>query len=367
MRRIIKRVLALLAVAGGAVICFGSQGAQNANPLASWRPTQPTSGIRYVGSQTCTKCHSEQSATFFDTPMALAAEPVATAEVLVANPKLTFREGPFSYQIVRQGDRAVYTVTDGTTTISEPILHCFGKGVYGQTYLFRHDGAMYESRVSYFRGLRGLGVTILHPRAVPKSLAEAIGRRMTEDDTQGCFSCHTTAAVGTTQFQFDHTVAGIGCEACHGPGEKHLAAVAARNFKDLQILNPGKLDSLDLTQEFCGSCHMSFDKVMQMPGQAGINNIRFQPYRIFKSGAHFLDDSRIGCVACHDPHDKMQHTPAFYDSKCLACHVTKPGDAKTAERFASACPKSANQCATCHMPKVELPEMHAHFTDHWIR
>jgi formate-dependent nitrite reductase cytochrome c552 subunit len=28
---------------------------------------------------------------------------------------------------------------------------------------------------------------------------------------------------------------------------------------------------------------------------------------------------------------------------------------------------STNKCATCHMPKVELPGMHAEFTDHWIR
>jgi formate-dependent nitrite reductase cytochrome c552 subunit len=36
-------------------------------------------------------------------------------------------------------------------------------------------------------------------------------------------------------------------------------------------------------------------------------------------------------------------------------------------RTASACPVSTKKCVTCHMPKVELPGMHASFTDHWIR
>jgi hypothetical protein len=370
MRKPLKRAVTLLAAAICAATCFGrapSTTAQGGNALSSWRPTQTSTSIRYVGDSVCARCHTEETSTYRGTPMAHAAESPAECDILAANPRLAFREGPFSYQIVRQGDRSVYSVSDGTNTISATILYCFGKGVSGQTYLFRHDGALYESRVSYFRGLQGLGITILHPREVPKSLAEAVGRRMTEGDAQGCFACHSTPAAGEDRLRLDRLVPGVGCEACHGPGEKHVASMTAKNFKDPQILDPGKLDSIDQTQEFCGSCHMSFDKVMEMPDQAGINSIRFQPYRLFKSGPHLLDDARIGCVACHDPHDKTQHAPAFYDAKCLACHVTKPGDAKTAERFASGCPKSTNQCVTCHMPKVELPEMHAKFTDHWIR
>jgi hypothetical protein len=63
----------------------------------------------------------------------------------------------------------------------------------------------------------------------------------------------------------------------------------------------------------------------------------------------------------------MRHESAFYDAKCLACHVSSPAEAKTEARSASACPVAARDCVTCHMPKVELPEMHAQFTDHWIR
>jgi hypothetical protein len=63
----------------------------------------------------------------------------------------------------------------------------------------------------------------------------------------------------------------------------------------------------------------------------------------------------------------LERDAAFYDSKCLACHLTRSGDAKTPSRSAAACPVSKQQCAKCHMPKVELPEMHFKFTDHWIR
>jgi hypothetical protein len=363
----LKRILALFALASYAVVAYAGGMQKPSSPLSDWRPARDTAGVRYVGSAVCAQCHSEQSSTYAGTPMARAAELPAESEVLAGHPRLTFREGPYTYQIARQGNRTVYTVSDGAATISAPILVCFGKGVSGQTYIFTHEGSLYESRVSYFKRLGGLGITILHPREVPKSLAEAIGRRMNEEGARGCFSCHTTGAVDGARFEPDRLVAGIGCEACHGPGENHLAAVRAKNFKELQIFNPARLDSIDLTQDVCGSCHMSFDKVMMLPDQGGLNNIRFQPYRVFKSGAHFMEDARLSCVACHDPHDKTRHDAAYYDSRCLACHVSSPSSPKTPERSAAPCPTATTKCVTCHMPKVDLPEMHAEFTDHWIR
>jgi hypothetical protein len=298
--------------------------------------------------------------------MAQALALASDCQILKAQSRLTFRSGPYSYQIVRQANRSIYTVTDDTNTISEPILYCFGQGKVGQTYVFKHKGLFYESRVSYYQETQNLDFTTGHPRSVSTSLEDALGHQLSVAETQACFACHSSAAVPGSQLQLDHLVPGVTCEGCHGPGEKHLAAVKIRKFKELQIFNPSEMEADELSQEFCGSCHRSFDSVMVMPGQAGLSNIRFQPYRMFNSPGH-KRDIRISCVACHDPHDKLERAAAFYDSKCLACHLTRPGDARTARRSATACPVSRQQCVTCHMPKVELPEMHFKFTDHWIR
>ena len=366
--------LAALAAAVFAVLCTvgppltrGWVQGRAETPLSNWRPGRDPGGVGYVGSKTCAGCHTQEAATYAASPMANASAPAADCEILKSRTPLTFREGPYAYQITLREGRGVYVVSDGVGTISEPILYCFGQGVAGQTYIFRHGDSLYEGRVSFFQKLGGLGITILHPREVPASLADAIGRRMSPEGARGCFACHTTAAVGGSQLRLERLAAGVSCEACHGPGERHVAAVRAKNFKVLEIFNPGRLDALDLTQEFCGTCHVSFEEVLQMPEQGGAGNIRFQPYRLLKSRGHLMNDRRMSCVACHDPHGDLRREPDFYDAKCTACHLNGPREVRTQERAAAACPVATSRCATCHMPKVELPEMHFKFTDHWIR
>lgn len=367
----IERTLALItsvlcaAIFWSAPSLRGQDQMPESSALSKWRP-HGYSDISYVGSGACARCHTAESPTQAATPMAKALAPAADCQILSSYPRLTFRNGSYSYQIVRQANRSIYTVADGVNAISEPLLYCFGVGKVGQTYIFKHNGLFYETRVSYYQETQNLDFTTGHPRSAATSLEEALGRPLSVDEAQACFACHSTVAVTGSQLQLDHLIPGVSCEACHGPGEKHIAAAKAHKFKELQIFNPGKMDADELTQEFCGSCHRSFDQVMVMPGQAGPNNIRFQPYRMFNSRGH-KGDLRISCIACHDPHDKLERDAAFYDSKCLACHLTRSGDAKTPSRSAAACPVSKQQCAKCHMPKVELPEMHFKFTDHWIR
>ncbi|HAF24154.1 MAG TPA: hypothetical protein DCK93_14810 [Blastocatellia bacterium] len=365
----LKKNLVLAGLVIGALglwISPSPRGQNQSRAFSRWRPTHELAGVRYVGSSACAQCHSEVTAKRSANLMSKALEPTADCEVLKTHQPLNFRNGPYTYQIVREGNRSIYKITDGVNAISEPILFCFGQGKAGQTYVFRHNDVFYESRVSYYQETQSLDFTIVHPHSVPESLEDGLGRAMTVEAAQGCFACHSTASVSGNQLQLDHLIPGVTCEGCHGPGEKHIAAVKARNFKNLQIFNPANMDGDELTQEFCGACHVSFEKALLMPKQGGSNNLRYQPYRIFNSKGH-NGDLRISCIACHDPHDKLEQDAAFYDSKCLACHLTVRGQAKTTTRSAPACPVSKQQCVTCHMPKIALPGGHAKFSDHWIR
>ena len=143
-------------------------------------------------------------------------------------------------------------------------------------------------------------------------------------------------------------------------------------YKETYIFNPANLDSDELGQEFCGACHRSVDEVSHMPKLGGgINNVRFQPYRLFFSPGHNPTDPRLSCIACHDPHGNLSRDAAFYDAKCFACHQSgasnQSNTPKEAIRTAPSCPKSNKLCVSCHMPQVALPGSHFKFSDHRIR
>src|SRR5215475_542458 len=95
---------------------------------------------------------------------------IKESKILTEHQKLTFRNGPYSYEITRKGDHSFYAVTDCKETISLPILFAFGQGKAGQTYVLQVDGAYYESLVSFYDETKGLDFTIGQTRDIPASL-----------------------------------------------------------------------------------------------------------------------------------------------------------------------------------------------------
>lgn len=102
-------------------------------------------------------------------------------------------------------------------------------------------------------------------------------------------------------------------------------------------------------------------------GLKGVGNVRFQPYRLHLSKCYDPEDRRITCTSCHNPHQELATGVAAYDAKCLACHQTKAAANTAPQAKAVACKVGTEKCASCHMPKYELPGAHFKFTDHLIR
>ena len=80
-------------------------------------------------------------------------------------------------------------------TVTMPIRWAMGaSSAMGQTYILEKDGELYESRMSWFRELNGLGPTLGGGNSLPADLREAAGRLMSHDDKLRCFGCHATNA-----------------------------------------------------------------------------------------------------------------------------------------------------------------------------
>lgn len=335
-------------------------------------PTQiAASREGFVGAKSCASCHASIFATQQSTPMGATAAHVENSEILRSHPKLNFSFGGYRAEIKSDGERSAYTVTDGKETRTADLLWAFGTGRVGQSYLFKkQDENFYEARVTYFSSLHNLNFTPARALTTPKDIDEAMYRVVSPGEAGRCFACHTTASNIAGKFDEKNLITGVSCEACHGPGAEHAAAMTAAKLTEesgssTKIFNPRALHPAD-SVDFCGACHAtSWD--VKLSGNKGVSNARSQPYRLQKSKCWGAGDPRITCIGCHDPHKQLETEPGAYDGACLSCHVTTGSAKNVANHPGAACPVAQKNCVTCHMPKVQVPEMHYDFTDHNIR
>jgi hypothetical protein len=335
-----------------------------------WWPTKGSAAREeFVGSDACYDCHEIKSEAQQRTAMSQAASSAANSKLLRDHRDLEFQTGPYHYRIETRTGKSVMTVSKSTASLAVDLLWAFGSGHMGQTYIYQSEGKFYEAHLSFYVGPQVLDITPGQSHEIPASLEEAEGRPMPAAETRRCFGCHTTASTTSNQFAPNQSFPGVTCEACHGPGAKHVAAARAHTDKRGSglILNPAGFGRVDYV-DFCGACHRTWqDVVSGHLTSAGVFNVRFAPYRLENSRCWTEGDGRLTCVACHDPHEPLVHNPASYDATCLECHVATAAEKRTAYRSGAPCPVAAKNCVTCHMPKVEPPNLHSTFTDHWIR
>lgn len=332
------------------------------NPSA-WGQSKHSHTHPSDAAPTCDSCHRTQASTQPGTQMGRAMQVPGDNPDLTVNPRMTFRNGGYTYSVETRNGQSQYSVTDGTQTISLPIL--WAMGAQAQTWVIQRNGQMYESLVSYYPSMHGLDITVGDGALAPKTLEEAIGRPLSDEAARACFGCHATNAIVDHKLDLTSLKPGLTCEHCHTGAMAHLQNAI---HGDKNSLPPSLADlSTEAISNFCGGCHRSWELVVRA-GWRGTSNVRFQPYRLANSKCYNGVDPRISCIACHDPHQKVVRDAAYYDSKCLACHSTSlQANSIPAETHYKPCPVAKANCTSCHMPKVPFPGGHFVFTDHQIR
>lgn len=345
------------------------------------KPAVPRS--EYVGSQACGPCHSAVYTTQTKTSMALTASRAAFSKVLLSHSTLEFSTGPYRYSIHMDGSVPAFDLESPEKKLHAALVWAFGTGRVGQSYLFApNNGTFREARVTYFSTLQNLDFTPARAFTSVASPAEAMYRQVSPTEVKLCFGCHTTAAYADGRLDEDKLFLGVTCEACHGPGSKHVSTMQSFALSGvspsgpLSIFDPRSLAPQDAI-DFCGACHStSWDVILS--GKKGVSTARSGPYRLEMSKCWGKGDDRLLCWSCHDPHQQVRSDPESYDHVCLECHASsasaQPATAaagraspNSAPFASSSCPVAVSKCVSCHMPKVYVPEMHFNFTDHRIR
>jgi predicted CXXCH cytochrome family protein len=268
-----------------------------------------------------------------------------------------------------------------------------GSGAKGYAYLGEHAGYLLQTPISWFSHARstsdgtagrwdlspGFGPSVLGGRLVPAS----------------CLFCHADRPREHPEHpsRFVPPVfagSGIGCERCHGPGERHV-----RTSERLDIVNPARL-APRLRDAVCEQCHLEgearvlragrglfdyrpglplndFWAVLVRGRQAGedakaVNHVE-QMYQS-KCFSRPVGDRQLGCTTCHDPHVPIgpAEKTAYYRARCLLCHDGTEGPPVCSEPLTRRKQTSpGDNCADCHMPRYRSSDIaHTASTDHRV-
>lgn len=147
---------------------------------------------------------------------------------------------------------------------------------------------------------------------------------------RACHDCHTnitrvfpSSPHARLHFEGVSLAEPTGCEGCHGPGSRHVAAGGGR---DRHIVNPGR------QPEVCFNCHLETHTEFTLPQR------------------HPVLEGQMGCVACHDPHgmDMMKSarglSMARLNQQCSGCHREQ------ARPFVFEHEALREGCTVCHQP-----------------
>jgi predicted CXXCH cytochrome family protein len=364
-----------------------SQVETQASPAAPSPEFAPT---EFVGSAACARCHEEDYEQWKRSLHVRMTKPIADAEVLgdfTSGTRLTAHDRAFEFG--RSGERPFIRVSFGgraPETFNVDFTLGF-KRYQGYLSLLR-DGRMYVLpafwHVEHRRWLDWKEIT-----PIPDGAHD-----LRQIWNTNCFNCHATNLsqgfdVATKKYASSWTEMGIGCEACHGPGRRHIELIDAAR-KDPSLKPGGTLDTYyspngTPRQSFdtCAYCHGNKQNVFSdfrageryedyalpflvsapipetdLQGEfwADGRPSRFnRPQALMMSGC--FKAGAVACTSCHLAHGSPYpyslrvdiNNGSDGDRLCTQCHSN---DFALQRHTFHAAGSEGSRCVNCHMSDV---------------
>ena len=387
----------------------------------------------YVTSNRCQSCHPGEYASWHDTYHRTMTQP-ANADTVVGDfSGQTIDSDGLSYTVFMRGEEYWARLPDPeemmeivmgnkpkdmtkVPLVERQVVMTTGSHHY-QTYWVTGDE-------KYGRLLQTLPLVYLigDQRWIPREQAfmNAPGRpRMITQWNHHCIKCHSTGGNpglddDVSHGRFDTQVAelGISCEACHGPGEAHIAANRdpRRRYQqhrassdDPTIVNPANL-SHDRASQICGQCHGSFihrgeagwryaqEGLLYRPGDDlhaqrlyiehplnaptksnwanyrknreyfrgrfwddGTMLVAGREYTAMRASACF-QEGHMSCLSCHSMHNSHPNDQLKADMNgnraCVQCHASPEYTVDVSAHTHHAPSSTGSECLNCHMPHI---------------
>ncbi len=356
-------------------------------------PHHQTPPAEFVGSKTCRACHVSESERWSRSHHSLAMATATDSSVLASfeNAKVDAGAGPSTF-FKRDGGFVVHTAGADGKPADFRISYTFGVSPLQQYLVALPKGRLqamtvaWDSRAKAGGGQRWFN---LYPDS-RSSDDELHWTRPAQNWNYMCADCHSTNVhknydAAADSFATTWSEISVGCEACHGPGSRHLAWAAARSRGDSTMGLTVRLDerrgviwtanaatgnavrsrprASDRELQVCAQCHSLRRQIADgyVAGKpyfdyyrpALLTNPQYhadgqQRGEVYEWGSFLqsrMNAHGVTCSDCHDPHSGQARAPGA--AVCATCHSPAKYETQTHEHHQSA---SGVTCLSCHMP-----------------
>ncbi len=381
---------AALAVITGALLgCSAGPADQSTAPSAT-----------YVGGQACAACHKREHGLWSGSDHDLAMQVATEASVLGDFNNTTFTNFGLTSRFYKR-DNKFFVRTDGPDgkLRDYEVRYTFGVTPLQQYLIEFADGRIqvldiaWDTRPKTAGGQRWFH---LHPdeKITHEDVLHWTGPYLNWNFM--CAECHSTNLkknfdLKTNTFQTTWSEINVSCEACHGPGSRHVAWAEAiargegphdGGQKGLVVLlkdpdsgtwhiDPETGSAKRSTPlrsnvqiETCARCHsrrgIIYDEYVHGRPLMDTHRPALLDERLYYPDGQILDEvyvygsflqskmyrAGVACSDCHNPHSLKLHTEG--NALCSRCHLSEKYDTPSHHFHKPGSPGA--QCVECHMP-----------------
>jgi predicted CXXCH cytochrome family protein len=352
-------------------------------------------GATYVGRAACAPCHAEETAAYAGSHHDRAMQPADSTTVLGNFGGTRFTYAGVVTTFSRRGD-AYWVRTDGADGKLHDYRVAYTFGVDPlQQYLIELPGGRvqalgiaWDTRPKAEGGQRWFH---LYPEDKVDSRDVLHWTGPAQNWNHMCAECHSTDVrknydAATEQFATRWSEIDVSCEACHGPGSRHIAWAEKRPAADDRTkgfdarLAPGQgafvleagapiarlAGPRDTSAQIdtCGRCHSRRAQISEdwRPGQrlAQTHRVALLDEGLYQADGQILDEvyeygsflqSRmhaggVACTDCHDPHSGLLRAEG--NALCATCHAPATYDVTAHHHHRQG--TAGASCVACHMP-----------------
>ena len=344
------------------------------------------SEVAYVDSASCAGCHEQQWDLWRGSHHDLAMQEATDETVLGDFDDASFEHFEVTTRFFRRGgDYFVHTEGPDGELADFRVAYTFGVEPL-QQYLVEFPGGRIQCLTIAWDVERGRWYS-LYPdeRIAPDDPLHWTGRYQRWNAM--CADCHSTQLeknydVETDTYDTTWHELDVGCQACHGPGDEHLAWAAALGEAAVEpdhhkgLVTRLRRHEQQAEIDACAPCHSRRAQVdRHWHGEPFLED--FVPERLhaglYHADGQILDEvyvygsfvqskmhaAGVACSDCHEPHSLQLFEPG--DGTCLACHApeaplerfpTLQAKDYTAREHHHHPPDSDGaRCVNCHAPE----------------